>query len=836
MFWRILKKDLKRKKTMNLVFLAFMILCTLFLSSSAANIAATYNMLNYFLDVSRIPDQYYLASSDFEEEFDAWLASCPYAESYEKSVYVLPNKEDIMFNGEELQQNLAFLFFATPDCDYLLMFNENDKGVTSVTPGEMAMSANMAKNLGLKKGDILDIRSGSGMKSFRLTTLAKDAFFGKENMGVTRIFLSHQDYTDLLGNTPNKMLAWSVTASDSEKLHMDYSNQNIPVDLEVTRDSLSTLFTAEKISPSSLIIVAIAMMIIALVLLQFAIRFTIEEDFREIGVIKAIGIKNSDVRWMYIIKYLAISAVGAAIGLALSQPFGDFLIAPLKENMVMPESAFGLGKAHFYLGKVPVGLDMRPLCALGVVGLTLLSSWRVTRPIATMSAIQAIREGASGERFRPKGIIKLRGSQIKAVLFLAVNDILSGLRSFVPVFLALSLSMLMIILPANIASTLRSGESIKFGEVSKTDAYSNSLVGIRLAGIQGKTYPELKSALIDIEQEFFDKGILIEASAGIMISSRIYKDNQFSGATVLGYKHISENPEKPIDVTYFAGIAPKLANEIAITDVLMQKLDVLLGDTVLLDFGPEKKRYIITGQIQSIHYNGHKIIFSPLDEPDLLYAVHLPMVLIDFIDRNDIPGQIDTAREMFPQYNILTAEEIMRNQFGGDIDTLHSLVIFLFFVSLIIVCLVVFLVSHALLDKDKLAIVFLKSIGFTNGAIRSWQILRTMIVSTVGILLGIGLSFILNPLVTKLSFGAAGADKFTPQYDVLWTFIMYPALILMGILVTTIFASLGIGKISIRNTGRPESCPPSPNSSSVTARAAAKAPTSAATMNQKKGT
>ena len=827
MLWRVLKKDLKRKKTMTLVFLAFMILCSSFLSTSAANIVATRNAVNSFVDVSKVADQFYLVSSYFDEEFDAWLTSCPYVESYEKSSCILASKEDIVFIGAQLKKSLMrWYLFTTVNCEYSLVFDENDKVVDSVAPGEMAMSVNIAKKLGLKKGDLLDIRIGSEIRGLKLTTLTKDAVSGNENIGFTRIFLSHQDYADLSDNNQNKITDWTVMASDLDGLRRDCNSNYIPIGHDCSRDTLLTTFVPEELASSILTVVAGVMILIALVLLQFAIRFSIEEDFREIGMMKAIGIRISDVRWMYLIKYLAISVTGTALGMVLSLPFGDFLLSPLKESMVIP-------KADFSLSQIPIGLDIRFLCALGVIGFTLLFCWRATHSIAKMSPIQAIREGASGERFRPKGTIRLRGSRRKAVLFLAVNDILSELRSFIPVFLALAFGMLIIILPANIVSTLGAGKTIEFCGLPRVDAYSDCLAETGPTPLSEKTYSELKMALRDTERNFFEKGLKIKAGASISISSRIYKDDPFNGITVTGYKRLGE---QPVDIFCFAGSAPQLTNEIAMTDVLMKKLNVRLGDKVLLDFGQEEKTYIITGQIQAMNDNGHIIIYSSFDEPDLFHVLDPFVVLIDYIDRNNIPKQIEKAQEEFPEYSILTAEEVMRDLFGETIDTLDSLVVALFFVSLSLVCLVVYLICHALLAKDTPAIVFLKSIGFTNGAIRSWQILRTMIVSIVGILAGIGLSFILTPLVTAMTFGATGADRIAPQYDLLWTLIMYPTLILIGVLVTAILASLGIGKISIRNTGRPESCPPAPITSSVTASATTKAPTSAATMNQKKGT
>lgn len=49
MFFRILKKDLKRKKTMNIILFAFILLATMFVSSGLSNVAAVMNGTDYFL-------------------------------------------------------------------------------------------------------------------------------------------------------------------------------------------------------------------------------------------------------------------------------------------------------------------------------------------------------------------------------------------------------------------------------------------------------------------------------------------------------------------------------------------------------------------------------------------------------------------------------------------------------------------------------------------------------------------------------------------------------------------------------------------------------------------
>ncbi len=50
MFFDILKRDLKRKKTMNIIILLFVILSVMFVSSSVTNLTAVTGSLDSFFD------------------------------------------------------------------------------------------------------------------------------------------------------------------------------------------------------------------------------------------------------------------------------------------------------------------------------------------------------------------------------------------------------------------------------------------------------------------------------------------------------------------------------------------------------------------------------------------------------------------------------------------------------------------------------------------------------------------------------------------------------------------------------------------------------------------
>ena len=56
MYLNILKKDLKRKKTMNMILLVFIILATMFVASGLNNVFTVMNGTDYYLDKAEIGD------------------------------------------------------------------------------------------------------------------------------------------------------------------------------------------------------------------------------------------------------------------------------------------------------------------------------------------------------------------------------------------------------------------------------------------------------------------------------------------------------------------------------------------------------------------------------------------------------------------------------------------------------------------------------------------------------------------------------------------------------------------------------------------------------------
>ena len=64
MLFRILKKDLKRKKTMNIILFLFIVLATMFVSSGVNNVVTVMNGTDYYLDKAGVGDYIIITTND----------------------------------------------------------------------------------------------------------------------------------------------------------------------------------------------------------------------------------------------------------------------------------------------------------------------------------------------------------------------------------------------------------------------------------------------------------------------------------------------------------------------------------------------------------------------------------------------------------------------------------------------------------------------------------------------------------------------------------------------------------------------------------------------------
>ena len=330
MYLSILKRDLKRKKTMNTILLIFMVLSVMFVSSSINTMMSVISSTDKFFDVSGAKD-YFVATrgTKSEQDLNKGLNSLSSVKSYKSEKLFYLNESSIVYDGKTLEINATGVLNNIDDMS-INIYGSDKNPLTSVNEGEIYIKSSFMEKNNIPLGGKITIKSGDYSGSFTVKGTFLDVLFGSEMMGTPRFIISSSDFDKYVQASIDekydsyKGLIYNIETTDIKEVENLISGIN-GVAFTGTRETIKLSYIMDTIIAGIFLIVSTCLIIISIVLLRFTIGFTISEEYREIGVMKAIGIRNSKIRTLYMVKYIAMALVGAIIGFLAGIPFGNML-------------------------------------------------------------------------------------------------------------------------------------------------------------------------------------------------------------------------------------------------------------------------------------------------------------------------------------------------------------------------------------------------------------------------------------------------------------------------------------------------------------------------------
>lgn len=789
MYLNILKKDLKRKKTMNFILLIFIAMASMFVSSSANNMVTILNATDYYFEKAELKDYFVLTEYEEqnEEKIQKFLQTNKYVENYDSAEFVMSLGENWeKENGKALNLD-SISFLMAYDATEQKFFDSDDKEIKEIKENEIYIPRKAAEKNKLEKGDIIYLCNEEEKVEFKVAGIEKDALLGSEMMGATRMLVSDRGYEKVKEVSSVRGMLHIITSNHVEKLENDFNQEDIHVVFNGNRDLIKMTYVMSMVVAGVLLVLSVCLILISLVILRFTIVFTLKEEFREIGVMKAIGISQGNIRGIYMVKYLAISIVGAGIGFAGGIPFGKVILDSVSQNIVMDsiKNTWSLNLA----------------CALLVVLIVMLFCYRSTGRVKKFSPIDAIRNGSNGERFTKKGFLKLEKWHGNSVSFMAINDIFTQFRSFIMLLVIFTIGMLLITVHVNTVNTL-SGEKLAawFG-MKEADLYVvNEEKDNQLMHQGGRT--EIEKSYADMEKVLKQHGISASISQEIAFKLKVsYKDKSYNALCIQG------NRSSTKEYTYEEGTPPMYDNEIAITEVTANHIGAKLGDTVTITTGGIEKDYLITAYFQSMNNMGEGIRFSEKAEIDyslVIGSFARQLVYKDKPSQKEQEIRKETIEELFPEYKVKSCEEYIKGMTGGIAETLDYVKQFVIVVVMAINILVSILVSKTLLTRERGEIGMLKAIGFGNTSLICWQVLRIGVILVLAVILGAFLSEPIAQISSGKVFEMMGATHIEFVVKPIEVYIIYPLMMLIATLAGALISAQQVRSISAQKTNNIE--------------------------------
>ena len=195
MFFDILKRDLKRKKTMNVIVLLFVILSVMFISSSVTNLLAVTGSLDSFLDKAGVGDYVVFERSGGSVTVKDAVKNAEGVKRIrqEECIFLTDHK----FIGRETAQENQAANTSLISClshQIETYFDSNDNEITEVPDGELYVRQSVLDNGNAKIGDKVKLTVNNISRTFMVKDTLKDAVLGSRLMGNARFLISENDY------------------------------------------------------------------------------------------------------------------------------------------------------------------------------------------------------------------------------------------------------------------------------------------------------------------------------------------------------------------------------------------------------------------------------------------------------------------------------------------------------------------------------------------------------------------------------------------------------------------------------------------------------------------
>ena len=774
MYLAILKKDIKRKKTMNIILLVFVVLAATFIASSANNLITVSSALDNFFDKANVPD-YWFASTSVSDVavFEKFAEENGYDYDISRLIQIEPR--NILVEGEKLEYSNTM---ALSTLGGIKIFDKNNEVITRVDDGELYVTNFMFESTenDFHEGGKVFISQGGIEREFTIKGYTKDALFGSSMVGMTRFLVSENDAK--LFDSEDAAVCSAIEVHTEDADYRDKFNAlGINTIMSIDRSMFKMIYIMDILIAAILLVVSVCLILISMVILRFIINFTIAEEFREIGVMKAIGIKNDAIRGLYVVKYFAISVVGTAVGLGLSFPFSRIMINGVSNKIIIS------GGDHFLLN---IGAAI--LAGAAVVWF----SYLCTRKIRRFSPIDAIRSGETGERFRKKGFLRLGSPALPTVPFMALNDIFSGIKSYVSMIIIFILGTLLVIIPVNTINTLRSDDLITTFNMIRSD---HIIAQELLFNPNEDNRERIERQFSEVREMFAENGIDVDVFQEIMFRTNIHKgDKRTNSLSFQAMGGVTSDM-----YTYLDGTSPQNVHEVALTYVTAGQIGAEIGDDVEIKVGGDTSVYTVTAINQSMNNMGEGVRFHPDAELDYNYAAGSFGIQVNYRDdpdKRELAERRALLEKLYPDAKIYTPGEYIGYMIGDVAGPLDSMKTLILSIVLGINILVAVLMVKSFIAREKGEIALLKAIGFKNDPLVWWQTLRIGIVLIVSVLVGALISSPLSGLIITPIFRMMGAYSIEFEIRPFEVYVVFPLTVLAATAFAAFVSAQGLRKIS----------------------------------------
>jgi putative ABC transport system permease protein len=759
---KMIKKDYRRKKSVTLVMFAFITLSAMLMALGSNLIVELSNSLGALFEKAGAPDFIQMHAGEIDQDqIDRWVEGEPGVHKQQTVEMINLDGSSLYLGGSSAgeDESIMDISFVTQNLHFDFLLDMDNQPV-ELSPGEIAVPVFFMDKNRLHAGDEVRISDGSFAMTFTVAGAARDALMNPAMVHSKR-FLVHQSDFRTLGDyfhDREYLIEFMLSPETSvEEFSKGYTDSGLPAlgpSVDITLFKMLNAMT-DGLAAGVVIALSGVLMIIALLCLRFIILAAIEEEYREIGVMKAVGISAKDIKKIFLLKYGAVGILSALPGYLLSLFLNPYLLS----NVLL------------YMGRAPKNLvqQLIPLLAAGSTAMAVLISCAIIlRRFNRISAIEAFGSGSTGERAKNVNLLRLsRNSHTPVNLALGARDLVHRFRMFGLLLTIFFFCASFILIPLHFFTTFSSPSFVSYMGIGKSDIRidlrSSDDTADRFAGLieHISKDPDVKQYAPQVASRFT---ILNEDGSRESIS-------------------IETGDFALFPLGYLEGSAPVEEDEIALSYKNSREMEKGIGDSIMLISGDLKKELRISGIYQDVTNGGRtaKAAISPEEGTMLWYSLSL-----DLEPHAEISSKIEEYSILFHPARVTDIEGYLHQTLGNTISQIRKVTISALVIGIFVSVLITALFMRMLIAKDSTDTGIMRSLGFSLRDIRTQYLARALVVLFLGISAGTLFSNTLGQDMVSFIWGFMGASRISFVIKPLQAYLGIPLLLMATVGITTI--------------------------------------------------
>ena len=766
LYYRTIRNDILRSKAITLTTMLFVVAAAMLVALAAVLVVNLAGAIDTLMTQAQTPHFTQMHAGDLDAtRLAAFAGQNEYVADFQAVEFLNLDGAQFVFSGGSLADSVQDngLAVQSERFDFLL---DLDGNVITVADGEIYVPITYIQSGIARIGETATVAG----KPFTIAGALRDSQMQPLLSSSKRFLVSQNDYAALrpLGSVEYLIEFRLHDLGSLGAFEAAYTAAGIEANGPTLTYGLFRMFNglADGLMIAVILLVSALVIAIAFLCIRFTLLAKIEDDYREIGVMKAIGLRVADIKKIYLTKYVAIAAAGSLLGYALSFVLQDTLLANIRLYMGESDNA----ALAPLLGIVSVGLVFLAISGYvnGVLG-----------RFRNISPAEAVRFGVSQEKAGGGKRFRLSVNRLlDANVFLGVKDVLARKSLYITMLTVLVLAAFIIIVPQNLHNTIASDTFITYMGVGDSDLR----IDIQQTDHIAEKAAEVAAAMAD------DPSI----AKFVVLTTQTFRVILDDGSEERIKVELGDHSVFPL--TYIQGRAPAAENEIALSVLNAREMGKTVGDGITLVIAGRETTLTVCGIYSDVTHGGKsaKAVFAD-PTADIMWSV----VTAELADPARASEKVAEYAARFAFAKVSDIDEFIRQTYGATINAIGKAAYAAVGVALTLTVLITLLFMRMLIAKDRYTIAVLKAFGFTNADIRAQYVARAVFVLSLGVLLGALLANTMGEMLAGAVIASFGAASFKFIVNPLFAYLLSPLLMAGAVLAATFFGTLDAGHIRI---------------------------------------